>query len=70
MSRANHSPYASPESAQAGRELDKTRHEAKRALELLRKTDTREARQAFQAANDRARVAYETFKRLAYGGEE
>lgn len=68
MSRTRHIS-ADPATAKAGRELDKTRHEAKLALEQLRTTGSREAHDAFVLANEKARAAYETFKRLAFGGE-
>lgn len=69
MSRTTHS-NADPKTATAGRVLDKARHAAKRALEKLRKTGSREDHDAFVLANNKAIAAYETFKRLAFGGEE
>ncbi len=69
MSRTTHS-NADPVTATAGRDLDKARHSAKRALEKLRQTGSREDHDDFVAANNKAIAAYETFKRLAYGGEE
>lgn len=69
MSRTTHS-NADPKTAQAGRDLDKARHAAKRALEKLRKTGSREDHDAFVLANNKAIAAYETFKRLAFGGDE
>ena len=69
MSRTTHI-NADPESAQARRGLDKARHAAKRALEKLRRTGSREDNDAFVVANNRAIAAYEHFKKLAFGGEE
>lgn len=69
MSRTTHI-NADPETAQAGRDLDKARHAAKRALEKLRKTGSREDHDAFVVANNKAIAAYENFKKLAFGGEK